>query len=101
MLRKKNDDIASQEIENIQKQYIVEDTDGADAIVAKLKLCQTLEDNPTLILKAIKSKCRSKIERSKGFIHTALDLHLHKHIFQCVVELSPNVESVSFSFFLS
>lgn len=84
--------------ESIKEQIVVKPTDGAETIVAKLKLCQTLEESPVHILEAIRRICRRKgggrVPRS--FINTALDLNLHKRVMECVVDLPPHKDSEMF-----
>ncbi len=71
-------------------------------------MCITLEENPSNILEAIRSRCRKKTS-SKGqhasvaaaacqdFVNAALDVNLHKLVFECVLEKSPTDDSNLFS----
>ena len=68
-------------------------TDGAESVVTKLKLCMSLDENPTRAMNTIRTICRKK--GNTDFINRAIDIHLHKHILDCIMDVSPCDDTVS------
>lgn len=67
-------------------------------MVTKLKLCVSLEENPTAALEKIRVICRKK--NNAEFISRAIDMHLHKHVLDCIMDISPCDDTVSAGVFL-
>lgn len=83
------------ELSDVKKQILVDKKDSPDVILAKLKLCDSLEEDPEPILVALRDRCR-KVRNSK-FINDAMRIALHKHVLSCVAEIPATSNSAKFA----
>ena len=73
----------------------VEKEDIPEVILAKLKLCESLEENSQAVLYSLLARCKKS--RNSAFVNGCVRAGVHKYVLDCVSGVSATKESVMFA----